>query len=382
MIQIALTGKPNAGKSSFLRALTLVDVRISPVPFTTIESNIAIAHVMVDCVCKEFGVECNPRVGFCEHGKRGIPVKLIDVGGLIPGSHLGKGIGNAFLDDLRQASALIQVVDMSGLTDDEGRPTAGYDPKREIEFLREEFDLWFASVVERALRKVKRAKGKEMVDVLVQQLSGLQVTRREIEEALERASLDDIEAFARELRRASKPFLIAANKIDLPSAQSNFERLSRDFPNMIPTSAEAEIALKQAAKQGLIEYLPGNGFRVLDEARLNEEQKRGLKLIEELIDKYGSTGVQACLDRIVFEMLHYSPVWPVADVNRLCDKEGNVLPDVFLMPPGSTVRDLALKVHTELAERFICGIDARTRKRLGGDRLLEPRDVIEIRFKP
>jgi hypothetical protein len=385
MIQIGIAGKPNVGKSSFLKALTLIDVKVSPIPFTTIKSNVAVGHVMTDCVCREFDVVCAPQTGFCKQGKRFIPVKLIDVGGLIPGSHLGKGIGNAFLDDLRQASVLIQVVDVSGLTDDEGKPTTGYDPAREVEFLEREFDLWFAGIIKKGIKKFERqlriTKGADLVDMLSQQLSGLEISRQHIERALEKVSIDDVSAFARELRRIAKPFLIAANKIDLKPAQANFDRLKSQYPQAVPTSAEAEIALKRAAEQGLIDYLPGGDFKIRDEAQLTDEQLSGLKLIKSLIEKYGSTGVQACLNRAVFDLLGYVPVWPVADVNRLCDKDGRVLPDVFLMPPGSTVKELARVVHTELAEKFICGIDARTKQKLGADKQLSSHDVIEIRFR-
>ena len=50
-----------------------------------------------------------------------MPIELLDVAGLVPGAHEGKGLGNKFLDDLRHADALVHVVDVSGTTDAEGR---------------------------------------------------------------------------------------------------------------------------------------------------------------------------------------------------------------------------------------------------------------------
>jgi ribosome-binding ATPase YchF (GTP1/OBG family) len=50
-----------------------------------------------------------------------VPIELLDVAGLVPGAHLGKGLGNRFLDDLRHADALVHVVDVSGCTDAEGK---------------------------------------------------------------------------------------------------------------------------------------------------------------------------------------------------------------------------------------------------------------------
>ncbi len=381
---IGLVGKPNSGKSSFLKAATLAEVEISPVPFTTIKPNVAIGYVSLECVCKEFNVKCNPRAGFCKNGKRFVPVKIIDVAGLVPDAHKGRGLGNKFLDDLRQASVLIHVVDFSGLTDSEGKPTKGYNPENDIEFLEREIDLWFASVIEKGIKKIGRMVEKvsktDLVKILAEQLSGLEVKKEDIEKALEKASLSDTQNFARILRKISKPILIAANKIDLKEAQENFERL-KDKYNLVPTSAEAEIALKKAAEKNLIEYLPGNGFEIKDESKLDSNQLRVLNFIKkEIIEKYGSTGVQDCLNKAVFEILNYIAVYPVADSKKLSDSEGNILPDVFLVPKGITLREFAFKIHSEIGEKFICGIDARTKKKLSADYQLQNKDVIEIVF--
>ena len=380
MLEIGLVGKPSSGKSSFFKAASLIDVKITGVPFCTIEPNVGIGYVTVDCVCKEFGVKCKPKVGYCKNGKRFIPVKLIDVGGLIPGSHLGRGIGNKFLDDLRKASVLIQIVDCSGLTDSEGKPTTGYDPNNEIKFLEEEIDLWFVGIIKKAVQKIGKVKSREdLINILTQQLSGLEIRKNQIEEALQKVPVTRVEEFAKTIRRIAKPILIAANKIDLKPAQENFEKLKKIYKNIVPTSAEAEIALKKAAEKNLIDYLPGNGFSI--KGKLDEKQMKALEFIKkEVIEKYGSTGVQVALNKAVFELLNYIVVYPVEDENRLTDKDGNVLPDAFLMPPSSTALDLAFKIHTELGEKFICAIDARTKKKLGKDYTLKNNDVIKIVF--
>lgn len=381
-MQIGLVGKPSSGKSTFFKAATLVDVPISPVPFTTIHPNVGVGYVSFDCVCKEFGVRCNPRRGFCKNGKRFVPIKLIDVGGLIPGSHEGRGIGNKFMDSLRQADGLIQIADFSGLTDEEGKPTKGFEPEREIKFLEEEIDLWFKSVVRRNFEKIKRRlkRGENLVDLLLEQLSGLGITRSALEETLREIGIEDISKFSRALRKKTKPILIVANKIDLPPAQENYERLKKKYENIIPASAEAELALKKASEKGLIDYLPGDGFKIKGE--VSEKQKKALEFIErEIIRKYGSTGVQKALNKMVFDILEYIPVYPVADSKKLTDKKGNVLPDVFLVKKGTTLKEFAYLIHSEIGEKFICGIDARSGKRLGADYVLKPLDVIQIMFK-
>ncbi|MEM5790986.1 MAG: redox-regulated ATPase YchF [Candidatus Aenigmatarchaeota archaeon] len=381
---VGIIGKPNSGKSSLLKALTLAEVGISPVPFTTIKPNVAIGYVSIDCVCKEFNVKCNPRKGFCKDGKRFVPVKLIDVAGLVPDAHKGRGLGNQFLDDLRQAHVLIHVVDFSGLTDEEGKPTKNHDPEKDIEFLEREIDLWFASIIEKAVRKFERQIAKfskaDLIQILSEQLSGLEIKKEHLEKALEKSSLIDIQNFAKVLRQISKPIIIAANKIDLKEAQENFERIKEKYKCIVSTSAEAEIALKKAAEKNLIDYLPGDKFKILDKSKLDENQLRVLDLIEKIIEKYGSTGVQDCLNKAVFELLNYIAVYPVADSKRLSDTEGNILPDVFLLPKGITLKEFAFKLHTEIGEKFICGIDARTGKKLSGDYQLKNKDVVEIAF--
>lgn len=377
---IGLVGKPSSGKSSFFKAATMIDVKTSPVPFTTIAPNTGTSYVTIDCICKEFNIQCNPKKGHCKNGKRFVPVKLVDVGGLIPGSHLGKGIGNKFLDDIRQASVLIQVVDASGLTDEEGKPTEGFDPVKEIEFLEDEINLWFEDVIKRNLEKVKLPSSKaDLINLLHEKLSGLEVTKQQLADTLEKTSISDIENFTRILRELSKPIIIAANKIDLPPAQENFKKLKENYKQIVPTSAESEIALKKAAEKNLINYRVGNGFEIT--GNLDMAQKKALEFIKrEVIDKYGSTGVQECLNKAVFEILNYIAVYPVADANKLTDKDRNILPDVFLVPNGTMMKEFAFKVHTQLGEKFITGIDAKTKMRLAADHKLKDKNVVSIVF--
>ena len=155
-MQIGLVGKPSSGKSSFFKAATMINVQIADYPFTTIKPNTGMGYVTTECVCKKYGVKCNPNNSLCVDGIRFVPVKLIDVAGLVPDAHLGKGMGNQFLDDLRQADCLIHVVDCSGLTDAEGKQTKDHNPCEDVRFLEREIDLWFIKIIERALEKYKK----------------------------------------------------------------------------------------------------------------------------------------------------------------------------------------------------------------------------------
>jgi len=374
---IGLIGKPSSGKSSFFKAATLIDVKITGIPFCTIKPNVGIGYVIIDCCEKDFGTKCKPNHGSCKNGKRFVPVRLVDVAGLVPGAHEGRGLGNQFLDDLRQASVLIHIVDATGKTDEEGKHVEYHDPEKDIEFLEKEIDLWFASVIAKATSKIKPQK--DLLQVLAENLSGLEIEKKHIAEALEKYSISDINKFATALRKIAKPIIIAANKIDLKPAQENFEKMKDKHELIIPTSAEAEIVLKKAAEKNMLEYIPGEKFTILDASKINPAQLAALDTIQkEVIEKYGSTGIQNCINKAVFELLDYIAVYPVADINKVADKDGNVLPDVYLVPKGTTVKELAFKIHTSLGEKFIAGIDARTKRRLAADYVLKNNDVIEI----
>lgn len=373
-MEIAVCGKTNVGKSSFFKAATMIDVEISNRIFCTIKPNVGVSYVTAHCPCNELKVKCNPRNSQCVNGVRLVPVKLWDVAGLIPGAHEGRGLGNQFLNDIIQADMLIHVIDASGTTDSEGQPTEGYDPANDVRFLEEEIDLWFAAVIKRHLEKIKDEKQAAEI------LAGLGIRGKHIREVTEEVGLDNIEEFTKELRKLSKPMIIAANKMDLPRSEENLNKLRKEFPHLtiVPCSAEAEITLRVAAKAGFIEYIPGsNDFTIKKE--LNENQKKALELIRtNILKKYGSTGVQECLNRAVFEFMKYMVVYPVENEHKFSDKKGNVLPDAFLMPPESTALDLAYKIHTDIGKRFIGAIDAKTKKRVSAEYLLKNGDIISI----
>src|SRR3989338_2051590 len=118
---IGLVGKPSVGKSTFFKAATLAEVEIASYPFTTIKPNHGVGFVKIECIEKELNTKCNPNHGFFLQGQRFVPIDLMDVAGLVPGASEGKGLGNQFLYDLRQADAFIHIVDVYGETDAEGK---------------------------------------------------------------------------------------------------------------------------------------------------------------------------------------------------------------------------------------------------------------------
>ena len=394
-MKIGLVGKPNCGKSTFFKASTLAEVAIAPYPFTTIAKNEGAGFVKVDCADKEFNVKCNPRFGYCIDGKRFVPVDLLDVAGLVPGAHEGKGMGNQFLDDLNQADVLIHIIDVSGSTNEKGEAVEplSYDPARDIAFLEHELDMWYFRLVSKGWEKFARTVNQEKPELhkaVSRQLSSLRVTEDLMKNVIEKLDLgkdiikwgkDALLRIAIELRKATKPMLIACNKMDVQGAEKNFERLKNEFKGymLIPCSAESELALREAAKHELIDYIPGEAhFKIKNEEKLNAKQKNALDFIKSsVLEKYGSTGIQDVLDKAVFELLRYIAIFP-GGVNKLTDQHGNVLPDCFLMPPKSTALDFAFKLHTDIGKNFIKAIDVKTKRPVGKEYLLKNRDVIEI----
>ncbi len=376
--------------------MTLAEVEIASYPFTTIKPNRGAGYLKVECVEKDFNTNCNPREGFCMDGNRFVPVELLDVAGLVAGAHSGKGMGNQFLDDLRQANALIHVIDASGSTDEQGRSVdaGSHDPAEDVKFLETELDMWYLGILKKPWERFAKQiymEHHKVEEAIANQFSGLNATPEIVKAIISKLSLDpenptkwseeNLKSFAIELRKTTKPIIIAANKADMETSSANIKKLQEQFSDymIIPCSAESELALKEAAKEELIKYVPGsNSFEILKSDKLSPQQKKALSFIDEnVFKKYESTGVQECLNKAVFELLKYIVVFP-GGVNKLADQHGNVLPDCMLMPENSTALDFAFKLHTDFGKGFIRAIDVKTKKTIGKEYVLKNRDVIEI----
>jgi len=392
---VGIVGKPNTGKSTFFSAATLAPAEIASYPFTTIKPNRGVGYIRTPCVCKEFSVKDNPVNSLCIDGIRLIPVELIDCAGLVPGAWQGRGLGNQFLDEIRKADALIHIVDAAGATDTEGRlvKPGTHDPLEDARFLEVEITMWLGQILKRDWAKLARTTESGVADLyslLEERLSGLAIRRVHIFEAVRKTSLNaekpttwsenDLLKFLDMLRRIAKPMLIAGNKIDLEPAESNVERLKTLNYTVIPCCAEAELALRRAAEKGWIDYKPGDcNFNVSKPEALTETQRKALETIKEkILQRFGATGVQDAINTAYFQLLNMIVVYPVEDAEKLSDHKGNVLPDAYVVPYGTTARQLAYIVHTELGEGFIHAIEAREKKRIGENHVLKDGDVISI----
>ena len=389
--KIGLVGKPSVGKSSFFNAATMNDVPEGAYPFTTIDPSVGEAYVRVECAAPEFDETCTPSVGFCDDGTRFVPVKLVDVAGLIPGAHEGKGLGNQFLTDLNEADVLVHVVDFSGETDLEGEPTEDHDPREDIDFLENELDMWYLDVLEKGIERYRsgyEGEEKKIEEDLAEQMSAFKTNKDEIKQILlaTDAGLDPEEwdektkeRVAREIRKRTKPIVIAANKMDKPAAQEHYDAVTADpdyeHLTFVPTSAHAEKALKQADEAGVVDYQPGaSAFDVVGDP--SGEQAAGLEQIREYVEAFDGTGVQDVLESALFDVMGAMAIFP-GSANGRSDSEG-VFRDCFILPEESTTEDFAYHLHSDIGDGLLHGIDCRSNRQVGSDHELGHRDVVEI----
>ena len=426
-MRIGLVGKPNVGKSTFFSAATLAKVDIANYPFCTIEPNVGVAFIAArkPCPCKELreklesegriepvspdderkGSLCQPRTGTCVGHRRLIPCFLVDVAGLVPGASEGRGRGNAFLADLTNCDALIQVVDASASTDIEGNPTkpannseaAQSSIEQEISFLSDELDAWICGILNdgwaRGVRRVQAEGEKGLTSFLHERFTGLGSSIQTINQAFEHFKLvnqdtsppwdwseETLSKLSIEIRKSLFPIHIAANKVDMSpkDLDYNFKINGR----IVPCMADMELALRRAESSGLINYISGEeNFQIANPEQLSDAQKGALEHMQEKLSANKNTGVSKILDIVLFEELDHIVVYPVQDENQWIDGEGRILPDALVVPDKIQAKNLAYKVHSDLGDGFIRGTDGRSRRTVGSDHELSDGDVLKIHAK-
>jgi len=388
MLSIALAGKPNAGKSTFYTAATRSEVDVANYPFTTIDANRGVTHVRTECPCLEREERCGHE--HCRDGKRYVPVELLDVAGLVPGAHEGRGLGNQFLDELSNADVIVNVVDASGGTNEEGEPVevGEHDPVEDIDFVEEEMDLWLAGIVEdnwESVERASRSPGFDIEEAVTDMMTGFGASEYQVAAVLRDIEYpedpiqwtdEDREALARGVRERTKPIVVVANKVDVAPEENVQRLLGLDKP-VIPATAQGELALRRGADAGFLDYDPGDeDFEITGE--VSDDQREALEDLRETMQEYGGTGVQQALDYAVYDLLEMVTAFPVQDQSKWTDAKGNVLPDAFLLESGSTPVDLAYAVHSDIGDGYLHAVNAKTKREVGEDYELEEGDVVKI----
>ncbi|TAQ84684.1 hypothetical protein B7494_g6993 [Chlorociboria aeruginascens] len=396
---IGLVGKPSSGKSTTLNSLTDASSKVGL--FTTIDPQRAIGFLPVECACARFNVSdrCKPNYGSCVDGRRSVPIELLDVAGLVPGAHEGKGLGNKFLDDLRHADALVHVVDVSGTTDAEGKATRGYDPSQDIVWLRSEIVQWIRGNLMQRWGSIKRrhvAVKATAVETLQGQFSGYGSTASVIARTLDKLALKEplqdwseetIDSMIETFVDIKFPTVLALNKIDHADADKNISKIAKmqDPKSIVLCSAISEVFLRKLVKQGFIRYTEGSEFVDTREDLIadGDPEGGGLKEMDEklktrvenlkdmVLYRFGSTGVVEVLSRAA-ELLGLVPVFPVRNVTSFSSGapgSNAVFRDCVLVKKNTTVAEVARKVIGDAPLAYVEGA--------GGVRVSED-DVVSI----
>jgi ribosome-binding ATPase len=327
-----------------------------------------------------------------------VPIELLDVAGLVPGAHEGRGLGNKFLDDLRHADALIHVVDASGKTNAEGENTRGYDPSQDVAWLRSEIVAWIKGNLYERWGNIRRrhiATKSTAVETLQAQFSGYGSTAVLVARTLDRLALKEpleewteatvdrvVSAFTDE----KFPTVIALNKIDDADSYTNLMKITKMYKDsmVVPCSAKAELFLRKMAKQGYVQYTEGSDsvWTRQDLIDDGDAEGGGLKPLDEknqdIIDeykdmilyRYGSTGVVQILSKAA-EILGLVPLFPVRSVSTYSSGNDSkvVFRDCVLIKKNTTVGEAARKVMGDAPLAYVEGV--------GGTRVSED-DIVAV----
>ncbi len=377
-LKIGIAGKPNAGKSTLFSSITGTMVAIGNYAFTTIEPNEGVGFMDTRCPHIDLNKKCNPRHGRCENGVRYVPVLMVDVPGLIEGSSTGKGMGNAFMDSLRDTTAIINLLDPVG---EERNILSPDELKEEAEKTEEEIVSWFSSRFssdwDKLVRKYAQVK-VPLEDILLQKGGFFNLRLKDIREILSRHRFpdeiakwtdDDRKEFSKVVMTEIKPIIRVVNKGDLIEKREDY--VKNGFTII---SSDYELSLEKAYSAGLISNLTD----ILPTEKANEKQRAALEMIRSSYEKGDMHRIFDVISDIIKNKLSRIVVYPVYDESKWTDKDGNVLPDAFIMTRGDTAEDLAFAVHTDIGNGFIRAINARSKMVIGRTYELQDSDVIRI----
>jgi GTP-binding protein YchF len=211
-----IVGLPNVGKSTIFNALTAAGIQAENYPFCTIEPNTGVVTVP------------DPRLGALDgivHSQQVIPttIEFVDIAGIVKGASKGEGLGNKFLANIRETTAIVHVVrcfDDENVVHVDGAP----DPLRDVETIELELGLADIETVEKRLDRArktaksgdKQAKAEvEFFEALQTHLSDGEAARTfEVPDAMTTAYRDCFLLTA-------KPILYVANVDDASLAEGN-----------------------------------------------------------------------------------------------------------------------------------------------------------------
>ncbi len=283
-LNIGIVGLPNVGKSTIFNALTeTAKAGVANYPFCTIDPNVGIVDVPDERLY---------RLAEIENSKKVIPatIEFVDIAGLVKGASKGEGLGNQFLSNIRNVSAIAHVVrcfEDSDVVHVEG----SVNPVRDAEIIETELILSDLQTVERRLEKVsKPAKsGNKEAKFEVQVLEKAKNVLEELKPL--RTHLDQFEDEELEYLRKTlfpltvKPIMYVANinEEDLPEGENNphvkaiREKAQKENAPVVVLCGKVEQELIEIPREERKELLEAYG---LTEPGLNKMIRTGYKLLD------------------------------------------------------------------------------------------------------
>lgn len=358
---IGVVGLPNVGKSTLFNAITGESVNCSNFPFCTIEPNKAIVPVPDDTLLE---------ISRYVETKKVTPttLEIIDIAGLIEGSHKGEGLGNQFLSFIQKVDAIAHIVRL--FENSHVSHIGALNPVRDLEIVETELKLKDLEILRKRIKAIEK-KAKSGAPEAKDEFKTLNLLEKKISDNdwVKMADIGEQEkSVAEKMGLISlKPEIIIANvnEADIQNIKPIFKEFraytSSKKLEVIPISAKIEEEIRELPREERTEFLSEYG---VEKGSLERIMLEGYKLLN-LITFY------------------------TFNENEL---------RAWTLKKGSSVLEAASKVHTDMAKGFIKAevipaelfLEHKSIKEVkekgllqieGKDHIVSDRDIVYIHFR-